>query len=270
MFGKLLKHEWRATAPTLGLLNLAVVGTGTMCAVLLWAMFKYGEAMNEIAGLSLTMTLLFAILAMIGCAFAVEIVQLVRFYKSRFTDEGYLMFTLPVSSHHVFLSAFVNMLIWTVITAVAVIVSYALICLAVVDGLDKMGVMEMFDEIMEMFTSEYDFTALTIIQTVVGALYSIVVALTCVTIGAVAAKKHKVLAAFGAYYAISFVTSTVSSMLTVATSVNNMDYYLSAGTDVVYQATVQNMVFTIVWELLLMVGGYFLSTWLMKRKLNLP
>lgn len=273
MFRKLLKHDWRATAGTLGILTLAALGVSLLGGGILYLLTCY-EELPGMAMAGLTISLVFVFLSLIGYVVAVEIIQLVRFYKSRFTDEGYLTFTLPVSSHQIFLSTVVTMLIWTMITWLVLLVCFAVILLIGIPW-NEMPMADI-SEIMEYATDFYGFEmepAYVVIQTlqvIVGCVYSIVMVLTCLTLGAVIAKKHKIIGAFVAYYVISFLTGIVSSILTVSTSIENMDIYLSSQSDAFYQATIQNMSLSVAWEMVLIVAGYILSTQLMKRKLNLP
>lgn len=288
MFAKLLKHDWRATAGTLGILSLAVLGVALLAGGALFCLSHFEEELTGMAVAGLALSMVFLCLALFAYAAAVQIIQLVRFYKSRFTDEGYLTFTLPVHSHHIFLSAFLNMLIWSVLSGVVLIISVGLMLLI---GLpwdqinETMGQMPqaelsaILEEIYSFYGFKIDgtFIGLQILQLVVNSLYGIVMMLTCITVGAVIAKKHKIIAAFVAYYAISFLTGMVGNILSVGTSIDNMDQYLSSmlgsATDSMqgmYQMALQNMSLTIAWEIVLIVAGYFLSTHLMKRKLNLP
>ena len=285
MFAKLLKHDWRATSGTLWLLTAAAFGVSLLGGLVLHLLTHYEESLNPLVQAGLTLSMVFIGLALIAYGAAVEILQLVRFYKSRFTDEGYLTFTLPVKSHQVFLSTFLCMLLWTVITALVLTLCIAII-LAI--GLPWSEIMAdlsggswsefsfVWEELKEMygFAAEPAYIVIQSLQVVVGVLYSIVMVLTCLTVGAVVAKKHKIIAAFVAYYAISFATSTVASIMSVATSISNMDSLLSSTllstSDMLYQAAIRGMSLSIAWEIVLIVAGYILSTQLMKKKLNLP
>ena len=100
MFTKLLKQEWRATRGILGLLCLvsliaAVLGGGSMRFLV--GMSQETEEMEGIIVLC-AMILACAIIAIAVCCAASVFLMIWRFYRSRFTDEGYLTFTLPVNS----------------------------------------------------------------------------------------------------------------------------------------------------------------------------
>lgn len=271
MFAKLLKHEWRRSVGTMGILGLAIVGVGILGGVILRTLTEFSADLNEAAYVGITLSLVFMGLAMVGCAAAMELILLYRFYKSKFTDEGYLTFTLPVNSHQIFLSSGLNILIWSLISGVVLFLGAVLFYGIGTAGYEYSALLstDEWRQVLEELAPSAGYTATLILQGLIAPFYSVVIALSCITVGSVAAKKHKILAAFGIYYGISYLTSIITSTLTVLLSLNETMLQAS-GMDYIYDASAQTMALTIVWELLLMVGGYFLSTHLMKKKLNLP
>ena len=126
MFAKLLKHEWRSTVGGPGGLCAAILSLGALSAACVTILFTNAGKLNDLTVGSLTLSLLFINLAIILCAVAAGILLLVRFYRSRFTDQGYLTFTLPVKTHQILGATWLNMLIWTVISAVVVMICTAM------------------------------------------------------------------------------------------------------------------------------------------------
>lgn len=280
MFGKLMKHEWRATAPTQGLLALASLGVGILAGITLRLLFTFSDELPEILAATMGASIGFMFLAIIICAAAMSILLMVRFYKHKFTDEGYLTFTLPVSSHQVFLSAALNNLIWLVISFLTVILSFAAFFLIGTAGVPEMQeVQEFFDTFgitLETFLPEglSDCLFIYVLQYIVALPYSVVIVMTCLTVGATIAKKHKILAAIGFYYALSWLSGIFNGIVSVVLSLNNADL-LDSFNQEAYLQYMQNTVITtgiisLVWQLALILGGYLLSTRLMSRKLNLP
>ena len=96
MLGKLMKYELRATSrtmlPLLLLTLLLSVFTRMTSAVVQSGHSKFITVINTL--------LIFAFfLALIGTAVFSVVLMVVRFRNNLMTDEGYLMFTLPVSVH---------------------------------------------------------------------------------------------------------------------------------------------------------------------------
>lgn len=98
MFAKLLKMEFRSTWNVLGILCLSLVGAGLLGGVAIRYLVG-ASAPKEWLEVLCTLAITAAVLFFIVCGVAALIVQIVRFYRSRFTDEGYLTFTLPVTTH---------------------------------------------------------------------------------------------------------------------------------------------------------------------------
>lgn len=288
MFAKLLKHEWKANSGLLGLLTLAALGIGVLGAMVLRVLVNYGQALSESENVllnmllvSLSMSLLFIFVALCLYAVGVQFILLYRFYKHKFTDEGYLTFTLPVSVNQIFWSSFVNMAIWLAISLVTV---FAVIFLVILFGTAKEGLVnkDIFQilEQLRMWIDMVDWGSMAealgagyhvagglyLLQLLLSPFYALIVPMACITVGAVLAKKHKILAAVGVYYGLNMVVSIASSMMTVIPSIFFTFNPNSDGSGYFLTVTLLSFLLTAG----LTVGGYFVTTYLMKHKLNLP
>ena len=285
MFSRLLKHEWKANAGLLGLLSLAAAGIGVLATVVLRILvntsgslwWEAEEGLGVILVVALGMFLLFAVVALSVYAIAVQVILLYRFYKNKFTDEGYLTFTLPVKPTQIFWSSFLNMLIWLVISALVV---FAVVFLAVLFGTAEHGLVntDVFDAMKELLElvwendwqmllqEQYSIPYLVVLGLtfLVTPFYALILPMACITAGAVLAKKHKILASFGVYYVVNFVVGIITSVASVAPTILMMNssepegYYL------------MSLAIQLVISLALTLGAYFFTIHVMKRKLNLP
>lgn len=266
MFAKLLKHEWKSSSRILGILSLAALGVGVLGAVVMRIItnLEMKPDSSDLLIAVLGMLLLFMFLALVAYVAGTGILLLYRFYKSKFTDEGYLTFTLPVTSHQIFLSSFLNIAAWTAISLLVMVVSMALIMLMGIDW-DVLEMMDAMGEMQDFYEYSYGEmlgagdVVLSMVSSVVSFFSGIVTPMACLTIGAVLAKKHKILAAFGISYGVSMVSGMISSILNAMTMLSVQEFDMTAA----YIAEIGT-------QLILMVGGYFLSTYLMSKKLNLP
>jgi len=269
MFSKLLKHEWRSSRGTMLALCLSIPGMAVISGLLLRliaAITKYPQMMDEdefilpmlLVASSLSMA--FMIFAMFGCAAAAYIVLLVRFYRSRFTDEGYLTFTLPVKTSHILLAPVLNMVIWSVILSAVLLLSLVIMLLIGLLGTASLS----SDPIQYSFSGESALLLLPL-QLFCGLLYAPMLATGSITLGCTIAKKHRVLASFGIFYAVTMVVSMITAILQFVLisamdgSIFRADAYLwiSGLTGIAIQLGV-------------IVGSWFLSQHLMKHRLNLP
>lgn len=273
MFTKLLKQEMKATSKLLGILSLAVLGVGILEAVILRMMIggqDLGAASTAINS-TLTSLMLFLSLAIFAYVLGVQIFLIVRFYKNKFTDEGYLTFTLPVTCHQIFLSSLVSMVIWTVISGIVTALCVGIILVGGTSGLVETAFWRyIWDLVLELFEINAELVGDTywpvmILNAVVTLFSGSVVTMTAFTLGAVVAKKHKIIAAFGASYLISMVTGIIQTVLMAVVAAVFMGGSQDAGA-----AAMQIMYYVeLLLQVAMLVGGYMLSVWLMKNKLNL-
>jgi len=280
MFAKLLKHEFKSQAKLFLILSLAAliaggVGGG-MLSLFIHLVETETDSTASILGAVFSMlVMMFMIFAVAAYVIAVVIILAVRFYKHHFSDEGYLTFTLPASSHQLLLSSICNILIWQIISSVVALISVALIMTPVFSLMsEEMGMTQLIfnESFLEMMYSDLGiqysgwYTVLRIVTVVVTYVGGLMLMLTSVTIGSVIAKKHKILASIGIYYGINMAMSILTSVLSfaaligdvwVSENVESISMYLSSAVPAVLY-------------LFIAVGGYFLMHHLVDKKLNLP
>lgn len=277
MFAKLLKYEWKASAGLLGILSAAALGVGLAGGVGLRYVFVAAETVSDDPSrgavmLPLMFLVMFMMLALVAYMIATQIILLSRFYKSRFTDEGYLTFTLPVSTTQNYLSALTNILIWEAISGLVMIVAMTLLVGIGISGVPELAggleLTEITRSYEELFAMEgyVQYQLLSMVLSVVSFFATPVTIMACITLGAVLAKRHKILAALGLYYGVSMVVGMATSVSSAVVMVEELE---AAST--LYSGPAMLAVgVQIVVQLVLCVGGSVLSVWLMDKKLNLP
>ena len=97
MLGKLMKYEFKATSRML----LPINGAMLLFALInrLFMELNFFQTGNmAISALATVMAVMYVMV--IIAAFVITLIVIIqRFYKNLLTDEGYLMFTLPVKAH---------------------------------------------------------------------------------------------------------------------------------------------------------------------------
>ncbi len=289
MFAKLLKHEWRANRLLLTILTLSLAGVGVVATAVLRVLVNYWDLLFDSDNFSMTMTGMGLVSVLVVCAVGlavyaagVRIWLLIRFYKHKFTDEGYLTFTLPVKTWQIFWSSFLHMYIWMVISdiAVGIVLAAVLLIGTSTQGLVNQEAVDFLKivwdwvvginwaDIAEIFGSDMLFTAiLALLQALISPFYTLIVPMACITVGAVIVKKYKLLTAIGLYLGVLAVSSVVSSTVSmlptmlIITSGNatNLTDMMNISTAIEFLITAG-----------LTVTGYILSMRLMSKKLNLP
>lgn len=138
MLGKLMKHEWKATCR----MGCLMLGAMVFVTLLGWLSFQapmwrslggYGsfDGLGWVDVLSFFSLGLYAILAA-GVSFCLLIYLGVRFYRTMYTDEGYLTHTLPVTKGQILASKLIVSGIWELLIVLSIYLSVMLIVLSMI------------------------------------------------------------------------------------------------------------------------------------------
>lgn len=210
MVKKLLKHEaifyYRTMLPML----IVLLGMGIITRFV-W--FFEGE--NTTFSIVSTSALIVLIVAMVVGIVMSVIVGVKRFYTNLFTSEGYFSFTLPVTtSQHIFTK-----------TLMAVACFIATLIAVCISGAIAMGTDVLFEVFKAMaylaglyFKSTGVHGVFYIIEVVILFLLSItatyLLLYACITMGQLA-RKNRVLAAFGVYFAYYVLCQVVGTVFVI-------------------------------------------------------
>lgn len=139
MLGRLLKYELRATARLYFPLYLAVLILAVLGRVSLFGLpwhissgeeydfyVRLSEAdgpLGDLVGTVISFILFAYVLVVLGAFVVHFIITIQRFWKNLLSDEGYLMFTLPVSTDALLWSKALSALIWSAATLLVVALS---------------------------------------------------------------------------------------------------------------------------------------------------
>lgn len=274
MFAKLLKHEWKTNSKMLITISGFMLGIALLSGLALRLIISTAsnpEGASDAMALVMIPASLFLVVAfwaLVLYAAGVEFYLLYRFYKSRFTDEGYLTFTLPVKTSHIFLSSALHMLIWGVISGIVLLLSGCIcIFVGIPFGENTVTIGAFFDgfrEIFSIYAEVFPWEAYLPVLPVT-LICGIVLPMSCIVIGSVLAKKLKILASIGIMYGCSALTSIISGMVTAVTTVMYAQGMITTDAMNIILPTASAIV-----SVLLALSGYLLSIYLMKNKLNLP
>ena len=284
MLGKLLKYEWKGLCSPL-LIMLAVLGgtTALTCGVILTINPKYDETITWYSVMALVLSIFLYYFGLIGCTLGTLLIIAIRFYKTCYTDQGYLTHTLPVSTRQILnakilASIFVNLLM---LLAIAVT-----ICIIIQVGMHHIFsfVPGDYDELRREFSREfssllYDFEdefgirlgayiAYLVFYIIISIFSNIVTILGCVSLGQLYAK-HRVAGAILAYFAVQFIMQIIGYICSIPmyTRMIAPDSYSHNLTPFGIMSPTMNL--TMLMTVILAVIMYFVNLHMMTKRLNL-
>lgn len=277
MLGKILKHDMKTMSRfavpmfiTSGI--IAVV----CCAILFFSLLGLEQSNPAtdagvvgmiIGAISTVGFYMLGIVAIVVISVVITVMTVVRYYKSLFTDEGYLNMVLPVNTSSMFNAKILSTLIWSAIsqgcTYLCVIVALV-VPIVLYDPTALKAVMDAFASFIDLFTAnEAELAAVTVIETVNSALYlveSVFIIITAITLGCVIFKKAKVLASIGLYFVIIFAQEVLNAVFRLTTTLMFTDASVFSVTSSVF-----NLVLTVCVTALM----YYVNYYVLNKKFNI-
>lgn len=190
MLGKLIKHEWKGTY-RMGCLMLGAMAVVTFLGWLafqapVWKSLSGSsvENYNGLLDVFSVFTLIIYAMLLVCVHFGTKIYLGIRFYRTMYTDEGYLTHTLPVTKNQILVSKIFVSGVWTLIVLISIYLSLFLLGLSSVLAIvPDFTVSELFEGIGEVFREmEYWFDFDTVRLLVMGLLLSLIGPFLTVTI----------------------------------------------------------------------------------------
>jgi len=273
MVKKLFKHELISYAKTMIPITAVLLGIGALTRFV-W-FFEVDKTVFDIIGGSSVIAFVIACIVSLVLTF---IFVITRFYKNMFTNEGYLSFTLPVSVHQ-------HILVKLTVGVGAIVYCFLLIiisvCLATAGELTLelfkafFYIVDDFYRILVELTSSADavfYAVETVILLIVSTFSGVLLYYACIAIGQLT-KKNRVLAAVGVYFLYYFINQIISTVFIAVFSVISYTAFMDEIILYIENNTSEfvHLVFCFSIILSALLGGlyYFLTSYIMSKKLNL-
>ena len=260
MLSKLLKYELKSSARTLIPLYIGILIVSLACGFFVSSNIDNTFWIEDSTIGALIMLLLFALFIAMGVLTVVCIIQ--RFNQSLLGDEGFLMFTLPVSSTKLLWSKLLAALIWCILGGIVTCLSGVLIMsITFITHPEFIQLENFFNELQYLFSQlEINMMLAFIEMTIIGFLSIVVTILTAylaMMIGQLQVfSKHRVAVSFIAFFLINWVFSWFIE------PINRIMFQISPTGDVFFHIATAT---TIIETIILFFGVDFM----MKRYLNL-
>lgn len=259
MLGKLIKHEFRALSRLLIPLHILLL----IVCVCGRFMFQASTTM-DLPNVLVIISLIFfiSLLVIVPCITSILIV--VRYYKSLYTDEGYLTLTLPATRGQLLFSKGFVACIWSLLDFAIVIAGCAIVIIIPQVAQNSAQIMIELENTLEM--SPVLFFWATVGISAIGCLGNVALYYFSVSIGQLLSS-HRVIGAVVAYFAISTLISILMMILMFAVG---YDPFFNVSPDAIamtallssYKATAIMCVV----ETVLFFGGTY---YLLQKKTNL-
>jgi len=229
MLKKLMKHDFRALSRTLFPLQIGILGGGLVATLLTALTIRLGNAATAsgtsallrglVMSVSATASVLIGV-AIMASALVTLLLICYHFYRSFLADEGYLTFTLPVSTGRLIWSKLLTGMFWVLINGVVILVTLLIFSVfgTTTNSLINMevlhGIKAFFAELLPQ-AAEYVSVPLVAAEIAVIGILALAAQMLeiyfAIVIGGQIAKKHRILAAIGMYLLINMGVGIVST-----------------------------------------------------------
>lgn len=259
MLGKLLKYELKRSAR-----KFFPLVVGYMIVSLIFSlMLRYGESVKSPNFLMIFIVVCIAYGIAVGALFTVGFtISLTNFHKTLFTDEGYLMLTIPVKPYYHIFTKFISSVIWSAASMVVFVLSLLLIdpteyLDSVGDFINALGNGFIEEPLTSFLICLYTLTLFAGLQIF---LYFVISLSNCF--------KHKCLAGFAIIFACNMLSSMISN-LAGDLSLWNMIFMPTSRLPATETAFNLRLVFMTMYQFAYILAYFLLTNFIITRKHNL-
>lgn len=283
MLRKLMKHEWFATKRILLPVNLTILLITCMGCIFLGTDILHGE--NSLP-LVILLIILYALSMLVLCMVS-TVYLLVRFYKSLFSREGYLMFTLPVTPAQLLNSKLIVALLWSFFNSLLTIASIFALGFssgyyvaghnsstdksAFLTGLISALSGEAQDSVsfQDVFGYEpLELLLVCIACILIGAFFSMLMGYLAIALGQLI-EKYKVACSIAFYIVLYICTQIMTSIIMVVVNIDTLlgdVQTISVLTSSIYSTVLPS---SAILNLILGILFYIITLWILRKKVNL-
>ncbi len=280
MLLKIFKYDFKTNARSQIPVLIALAAATAIACAYVFIIFT-GDTSTDVG----TLSTIFGVLGLISIVFGIFAASLVsnfllylRFYKSMVTDEGYLTLTLPVNPRSLIAGKLLSALLWSAIVTAATFGAFSTIASifgssateSISEFVKIFGVL--FGELLDIMGENIGIIILWSLQTVVVWVAGFMEIFFAIIFAGCIVKKLKALCAIGLIVGFNSAVSTISFIINAILSLTvfaNMDY--NGVVSITYSGvpTVYSYIVDIVLYAILGVVFFWLSTFLVKKKVNL-
>lgn len=291
MLGKLLKYEWKGFRFPLLIMLIVLAGTTALtCGVILTINPKYDETFMGYSMLALILSILLYYFGIIGCSLGVMLTIAIRFYKTCYTDQGYLTHTLPVSTQKILNAKLIASVVAVMLMVIAAAATLFIIANVGINHILSLALAENYgyiDDIGELrrelsselssFLTEFKqefgigfgaYMTYMIIYFIIAIIANVVTILGCVSLGQLYAK-HRILGAVAAYFVVQFILQILGYFASIPMYTKMLSDSIHYEDSTPFSLMSPTMNLTLLFSVIVAVAMYFINLHMMTKKLNL-
>lgn len=280
MLGRLMKYELKST--TILFVPLILILFGVSVVNRIFSIRAISSAINNLPdALSVTINLVVrgAFVVLVVAFMFISVYLLIqRFYKNLMGDQGYLMFTLPVSSWEHIASKTIIAIFWMTISTIAIVLSILMIIPeSGIYGDFFRGLATIFSDISEILKFPIWVLVLeTVVLWIIGFATFFLQVYAAITFGQRFNKSRK-MGSFLSFFVLSVISNAFISFLTkifgqvtgieqnINNSITDFGFY-----QFVFARSFHTLIlFQIVLSIIFAVGCFMLTKYNLEHKLNL-
>ncbi|MGI6119596.1 MAG: hypothetical protein ACOYIB_03330 [Desulfosporosinus sp.] len=266
MLNKLLKYELKAT--------------GRIFLPLFLALLLFAAITRLISAISpeewvtpAIISMIIYIVIMVGMFVMTLIMMIQRFYQNLLTNEGYLMFTLPVKPWTHIVSKLLVSMFWIITSGIVAMISILIIALERGDLTEIIqGFASVYNHVFDVLGADLYLLSLEVFMiTLISIASGILFVYVSMAIGHLFSQ-HKILASFGAFIVLSALSQIfflLVSLIPGSTEYINFHIVSANGLSGLQQATQQAIVYAIFFESLLCAAYFAVTNYILSKRLNL-
>ncbi len=269
MLGKLIKYELKACARTFLPLYCSIIFMSLIVG------FSMNTEVFQIQGIAMIVLFgLFVALVVLTIMITIQ-----RFRKNLLDDEGYLMFTLPVSSRELVLSKYIVSLLYAILSGAVSVLSFTIMGL-IISKISILELMSVLSEVLSQISPISSMILATLLFMIVSYSIFILTLYLSVSMGQLPIfNKHRNLVAFISFFAINILSSKIynliSSIFINPIDESRLDIAINDSSNFMITLSEMSKVFSayfvydIVIYIFLGVIILFGTTYILDKKLNL-
>ncbi len=273
MLGKLIKHEFVATWKYFLLIDAITLIVGLVAGFITFGISGNFDNLPETLIIMLILCLTAYVFALVSVTVLTTAYNVVHYYKSLYTSQGYLTFTLPATTAEVLSAKMIVAFIWQIICALCVAISVVFLFggfffWSVFQGDVSIleTITEIFNEFMETFGLSGVFALVRyIFAVIVQIIMNLMIFFMAISIGQLW-QKHKILSSVLFYFVIRFVLGIATFIINLLTGSLTMLLLESADPARYFSHTTM---ISLIISLVFSIGMYIACIMITDKNLNL-